>query len=397
MQNTRNLGIVKILSIIYICLCIAYSTNLLDIELLGIKISDISYFALIIYLIKYVFQYIDINGLTQFKIILLTYYLPIIYNVIYYLYYDGFYGILIYLKLLTIPILPIINKFSISEKNFINNLKNNVYIFSVFIVLHIIYYKLFSGNLFSKVGLGNILITGIGMAFIIILMPLCLNFRRLQLPRNILFSLLLIWSYLDSQRTSLALFLLVIFNSFRININKLYKFKIKLREILISFATFLSIGIFSNKIYELFILNNSLYTRVLGILTVTEKIREAGMFGLGISEDLDIGFETITEMNVLEMNSLHTAIISIWITCGALAAFSFVFLIINYTKNNFHRMNINNINSNYILFPLFPLAVFLIAPLGDGVVEGLSIYMIVFYLFKPSDMLLVNGSASNTK
>ena len=316
---------------------------------------------------------------------------PIIYNVLSYVFNAGFVNTFVYIKLLFIPIVPLISNHRFQEKNYINKLKNITNYFSVFLFFHFIFFKLLSNNVFLKVGLGTQFITGIGFALLIFLMPLSLRFKELSKSRDILFIFLIFWSFVDAQKTSLILFIIILVNSIILNLYKLKQLRLKLRDLIIGLSVSLISILLSTRFYEMMFLQKSLLSRIIGVFYLKDKIIASGLLGLGIDESLHVGLKTLDiegERIFTKMNSNHVGIVSLLITCGSFAAISFLLYLISKTIDNMKTHNILNLREYYRLFILFPIAVLLVCPLGDILIDSIIVYFIIFYLYMPSQLFL---------
>tara|TARA_Y100000589_G_scaffold144769_1_gene138372 strand:+ start:609 stop:1802 length:1194 start_codon:yes stop_codon:yes gene_type:complete len=389
---------VRINGFLFIILVILQSTKIIELSFSGVTLSDLSLIIFILLLVIKSLNPLKLYSFFNLNIFVIFYSLPIIYNVLSYAYYEGLTNTFVYIKFLFVPIIPLIKNHQFPEKNYINRLKNITTCFLVFLFLHFLFFKILTNSVFLKVGLGTQFITGIGFALLIFLMPFSLRFKELSKPRDILFIFLLFWSFVDAQKTSLILFITILVNSIILNLYKLKKLSFKLRDLIIGFSV-TTIAIFlSTRFYEMMFLQKSLLSRIIGVFYLKEKIFSSGLFGLGIGESLHVGLKTLDiegERIFTKMNSNHVGIVSLLITCGSFAAFSFLFYLISKNIENMKTQNIFNLRDYYRLFILFPLAVLLVCPVGDILIDSILVYFIIFYLYMPSQLFLKNIKVLN--
>ena len=382
---------IRLNGFLYIVLVILQSTKILELSFSGITLSDLSLLLFISLLIIKNLNPLKLYNFFNLNIFANLYSFPIIYNVLSYVFNAGFVNTFVYIKLLFIPIVPLISNHRFQEKNYINKLKNITNYFSVFLFFHFIFFKLLSNNVFLKVGLGTQFITGIGFALLIFLMPLSLRFKELSKSRDILFIFLIFWSFVDAQKTSLILFIIILVNSIILNLYKLKQLRIKLRDLIIGLSVSLISILLSTRFYEMMFLQKSLLSRIIGVFYLKDKIIASGLLGLGIDESLHVGLKTLDiegERIFTKMNSNHVGIVSLLITCGSFAAISFLLYLISKTIDNMKTHNILNLREYYRLFILFPIAVLLVCPLGDILIDSIIVYFIIFYLYMPSQLFL---------
>ena len=144
----------------------------------------------------------------------------------------------------------------------------------------------------------------------------------------------------------------------------------------------------------------TLNSRLIGIYAVSDKLSQAGFWGLGLDSSVNVGLETNLHLNIFKMNSLHSAFFTIIIQTGYLTAFSFLgYLILITWKNNINNFQINKskkqlsissydfINFGSFIY-LYPISFLFVAPLSPAIFDILAIFYIIFFIANPDKCIL---------